>query len=292
MRQVVPLVLIGGLLAACGQSDRTDSPQQVRPPVTASETSAATSAAARGEAVLSDPQSPPPGLIEQLKLPQAGGGDPCAQSDRFLIWADHEDEFGTPSQSTVAAPLTGEIPHLDSICVGAVSPGRTAAVTLKAPSGKTIHTASVARPQDGGFAETPKVVLRFIPGHEVGTYTITARLDGRTTTRKVTIKRAARPQLLLLSQHPDSTSIERKSIDKLRFAFGGLPPGKATPFYLYYDATRTGNLRFHSTYRVTADARGDALFNILVSAQTPLGTYLLREGPSRESRTGALWHLT
>jgi hypothetical protein len=287
MRQVVPLVLIGGLLAACGQGDRTDSPQQVRPPVTAS----GTSTAARGEAVLSDPQSPPPGLIEQLKLPQAGGGDPCAQSDRFLIWADHEDEFGTPSQSTVAAPLTGEIPHLDSICVGAVSPGRTAAVTLKAPSGKTIHTASVARPQDGGFAETPKVVLRFIPGHEVGTYTITARLDGRTTTRKVTIKRAARPQLLLLSQHPDNTSIERKSIDKLRFAFGGLPPGKATPFYLYYGAMGT-DLRFHSTYRVTGDALGEALFNILVSARTPLGTYVLTKDPSRATRASALWHLT
>ena len=214
------------------------------------------------------------------------------QSDRFLIWADHEDEFDPPSQSTVAAPLTGEIPHLGSICVGAISPGRTAAVTLTAPSGKTVHTTSVTRPQDGGFADTPKVVLRFIQGHEVGTYTITARLDGRTTTRKLTIKRAARPKMLLLSQHPDSTSIERKSIDRLRFAFGGLPPGKATPFYLYYGASGTGELRFHSTYRVTGDAAGEALFNILVSAQTPLATYVLTEDPSHEFRSGALWHLT
>ncbi|HEU5156050.1 MAG TPA: hypothetical protein VFU43_03575 [Streptosporangiaceae bacterium] len=282
------MLLIGGLLAACGQGDRTDTPPPVRPPVTVSGTSAAP---ARGEAVLSNPQSPPPGLVEQLKLPQAGGSDPCVQSDRFLIWADHEDEFGIPSRSTVAAPLTGEIPQFKSICVGGISPGRTAAVTLTAPSGKTIHTTSVTRPRDGTFAETPKVILRFIPGHEVGTYTITARLDGRTTIRKVTIKRTARPRMLLLSQHPDNAAIERKSIDRLRFAFGGLPPGKVTPFYLYYDASQSGNLRFHSTYRVTSNALGEALFNILVSAQTPLGSYVLTNDPSSENGTGALWHL-
>ncbi|GAA4078030.1 hypothetical protein GCM10022214_39910 [Actinomadura miaoliensis] len=250
-------------------------------------TSATPGGVPRGEAVLADPQQRPAGLVEQLEMPVAGGGDPCPATDEPLLWTDLEDDFREADQIDTNTSIAIQVPEVVSVCVGGMTPGRSVSVTLTAPSGKVVHKAD-AVPQNG---ESPKVALRFLPGNEVGRYTITARQDGRTVTREVNAKTATKPRILLISQDPDNTGIQRAHIDRLKFAFGGLSSGKPTMFYLYHDPTGMSTMRFHSAYRVTGGADGGAFLDLLVTAKTPLGRYWMVSDPSKQDLPGAFWML-
>ena len=70
-----------------------------------------------------------------------------ASAGRLVLWADDEDDAGVPGRSDVAAPLNVRIPQATGICLGGVDPGRSAAITVTAPSGKVVQKAAVTPPQ-------------------------------------------------------------------------------------------------------------------------------------------------
>ncbi|MFC5750959.1 hypothetical protein [Actinomadura rugatobispora] len=284
MKTTVILTISAVLMAACGQDDPGQGRRRASHPVA---TPSASKGTPRGDVIVSNPQKRPSGLVEQLKLPVAGGGDPCPASGEFILWADYEDEFGVPGRREAGAPLSVQPPDREGICLGGVGPGRSAVVTVTDPSGKNIQKTDVAYGPDG---TAQKAFLYFSPDNGPGTYTITARLDGKTTTRAVALKTPAAPKMLLLTQHPENTQIQRAEIDRLTFAFAGLPAQRSTPFYLYRGTDST-TLRFHSVHQVRGDAHGRGALDLFVNAQTPLGAYWMSLDPNRDSVTAALWYL-
>ncbi|MFD0857266.1 hypothetical protein ACFQ07_33995 [Actinomadura adrarensis] len=293
MRSGLVLIVLAtsvGVLAACGNDGASQVPPQASHPVA---TSAAPGGKPRSEAILKDPQQRPAGLPEQLEIPVAGGGDPCPPTDEPRLWTDLEDEDFAPERAAarvdVRAPIDMQIPGSVGICVGGMNPGRPGTVTLTAPSGKVVRTTAVTPASDS----SPKVYQQFLPGAEVGTYTVTARQDGRTATRKINVRRASKLGVFLINRDPENWQMERDGLGRLKFAFGGLPPGKPTAFYLYH-SPQDNTLRFHSTYQVTGDANGEAFLDLVVTDQTPLGAYLMVRDPARlhtSGAFGAFWHL-
>lgn len=276
----IALVLLG-TVAACGEDD-PENPPQVRHPVT---TSAASGGVPRTEAVLTNPQQRPAGLVEQLELPMTGGGDPCPTAEDPLLWTDLEDEFRQPTDIDTDTPIAVRVPELVGVCVGGMTSGKPVSVTVTAPSGKVVHKED-AVPSD---MEAARVYLRFLPGGEVGRYVMTARQDGRTATREITVEPAEELRMLLISHDPDTTTIQRARIDRLKFAFGGLPPGKPTTFYLYHGPREGTMVRFHSAYRVTGGTDGGAFLDLLVTAQTQLGHYWMMLDPKKVDSPEARW---